>query len=490
MEELNWKRAEYDTWDEAFAGLAPIVRQQSLRIATYTQTIFIEACEKKFENQRADGVAQIVGEYADLAFKCGMYHQIGKALVPPEYQLLQIDFTEEEQAVYRKYTSDGRLLAATLQERSERAKEKRTGKLVERSTKNIPWLMIRESCAEHMERADGSGYPIGKFGPSISPIGQIVGIAKELDRLASETKSEKPFEEAFETLNAQSGKEFSKELINVLNGCREKCEQVYEKFIYYTMTLPKTIPLVDKNPERPMGLSYRPMICEKDGKPVAYEATMWFGGISDRPYDVEGLKEIEGMLERTNILNDMVTYFLYEATDTIFRIQNCKLDLESIVLKMPDSFYKGENQMKLLNQVFKDQPVEKSKLIPTINLKTLLEATDEIKDSIYRYSRGNIRLLVEDFDPEKMLPEKLKEFGIKLVRFKKDLLLKEGTAEWIKTIKGMGYSVIAGNADSHDAISWLKDCGVDYMSGTLTGMEVSEEQLIREALIRERDVWQ
>ena len=47
---------------------------------------------------------------ARLAYKCGMYHQLGKALVPPEYQILQNDFTGEERAVYRKYTTEGRIL--------------------------------------------------------------------------------------------------------------------------------------------------------------------------------------------------------------------------------------------------------------------------------------------------------------------------------------------------------------------------------------------
>ena len=36
------------------------------------------------------------GKYADLAYKCGMYHQLGKALVPPEYQIWNNGFTEEE----------------------------------------------------------------------------------------------------------------------------------------------------------------------------------------------------------------------------------------------------------------------------------------------------------------------------------------------------------------------------------------------------------
>ena len=161
LNEQNWKRKEYETWDEAFRGLTPAVRQQSVRVAAYTQALFIQACAGDFGSNTKEGADRIQGQYADLAYKCGMYHQLGKALVPPEYQLWQNDYSEEEQAVYRKYTSDGRLLVATLQERGNRAKEKRTGTLIEQPTKNIPWLMIREACEQHMERWDGSGYPMG-----------------------------------------------------------------------------------------------------------------------------------------------------------------------------------------------------------------------------------------------------------------------------------------------------------------------------------------
>ena len=125
--EQDWKRKEYESWDEAFRGLAPVIRQQSVRVAAYTQVIFTQACEDGFAADTEKGRQQINSKYTDLAYKCGMYHQLGKALVPPEYQIWSDDFTEEEAAVYRKYTTDGRTLIASLQESGLRAKEKRTG---------------------------------------------------------------------------------------------------------------------------------------------------------------------------------------------------------------------------------------------------------------------------------------------------------------------------------------------------------------------------
>ena len=128
MADLNWKKSYYESWDDAFRGLAPAVRQQSVRVAAYTQVLFVQACADGFANDRQIGLDEMQGRYADLAYKCGMYHQLGKALVPPEYQLWRSDFTPEEQAVYRKYTTDGRQLIAALQEAGASRREKRTGR--------------------------------------------------------------------------------------------------------------------------------------------------------------------------------------------------------------------------------------------------------------------------------------------------------------------------------------------------------------------------
>ena len=267
--EQDWKRKEYETWDEAFRGLAPVIRQQSVRVAAYTQVIFVQACEDGFASSTEKGRQQIGSQYADLAYKCGIYHQLGKALVPPEYQVWSDDFTEEEAAVYRKYTTDGRALIASLQEGALLAKEKRTGVIDYTDTENIPWQMQRESCQQHMERYNGSGYPEGRKGDEISPIAQIVGIAKELDRLVSETKSEDPFKEAFDAILSGEDCLWAPQLIAVLKNCRSKCRNIYNKYVHYTLTLPKTISLVDKRKDRPMGLHYRPMVGDNEGTVVA-----------------------------------------------------------------------------------------------------------------------------------------------------------------------------------------------------------------------------
>ncbi len=484
--EHNWKRKEYETWDEAFRGLTPAVRQQSVRVAAYAQTLFVQACAGSFGTNTRDGEERMQGQYADLAYKCGMYHQLGKALVPPEYQLWQDDFTDEEKAVYKKYTTDGRLLVSILQERGNRAKERRRGELLEQPTQNIPDLMLRETCEQHMERWDGSGYPANRLGSDISPIAQIVGIAKELDRLASETKSETPFDDAYRILISQMGTLWSPELIEVLKGARTKCRAVYNKYIHYTMTLPKTIPLVEKRKGRAMGLQYRPMVGDTQGSVVAYEAIPWFGGIPDRPGETETAQELEEILRRKELVTDISFYFLYEAADTVLRIENCKLKIQAVLLQMLPDFYLQGTQLQRLNQLFKDQPIPREKLLLTIPMDTILNAKKSTIEVIERYLRNGICLMVDGYDPAKLPSENLKTMGFTYLRLDPALHLKQETANTMNLLRRDGFTLIGGGADTHDALAWLAACGVAYMSGTLTGVPVSEDELIRDSLAREK----
>ena len=58
--ENNWKRTEYESWEEAFHGLAPAVRQQSVRVAAYTQALYLKACELKFGCETRDGAERMM----------------------------------------------------------------------------------------------------------------------------------------------------------------------------------------------------------------------------------------------------------------------------------------------------------------------------------------------------------------------------------------------------------------------------------------------
>lgn len=478
------KRRQFENWEDAFYGLTQIARQESARVAAYTQVLFVQACAEHFCADTEDGAEQIQGKNADLAFKCGMYHQLGKALVPPEYQIWQDDFTQEEQAVYRKYTSDGRLLVATLQERGG-DKEKMKGGLSEQPTDNVAWLMLRLSCEQHMERWDGSGYPAGLREAQISPIAQIVGLAKELDRLCSYTKSETPFDKAMSALVARAGNDWNPALIEILKQSRAKCRAVYNKYIYYTKTLPTTISLVEKRKDRPMGLHYRPMVSDTHGTIVAYEAIPWFAGVADEPGKKESAEQLQAMLRRKNLTLDVSFYFLYEAADAVLRMENCQLNLQAVLLQMLPDFYTAGTQLQRLLQLFKDQPIPKEKLLLTVPTDLLASATKANLEIIERYLRNGISLVADGYDPALFPPEKLKEMGFAHVRVAPRLYGKPETALTMTQLYQAGFTLLGGDVESHEILSWLGKCHVSYSDGPLTGPMVSEDEWIADALARE-----
>lgn len=485
MSELKWKRKEYESWDEAFRGLAPAVRQQSVRVAAYTQALFMQACKTPF-GAGGDYTAQIRSQYSDLAYKCGLYHQLGKALVPPEYQIEQKDFTEEERAVYRKYTADGAQLVADLQARTGRVKERRVGRLFERRVQNIPQLMLQESCRQHMERFDGSGYPDGRRGEEISPIARLVGLAHELDRLSALTKSENPFDEAYTELNAAAGTLWQPELIDILNAAREKCREVYDKYIYYTLTLPQTIPLVDKRPERPFGLTFRPMLSDRDGTVAAYEAAPWFRLTAQPDGDTVTAEEQQELIRRAGLAGEIMNYLLYEAADALYRMQNCKLDCAGILLEALPDFYQQGSRLKNFQKLFDDQPIPREKLMLTIPEDVALKANKTVSEILERYLRNGIVLVVDGYHPDGLSAQRLREMGFTHLRVAPELYLRQTTANAMYELTKQGFTLIGGGADSEDLLAWQLASGVAFTGGTMTGVPVTEDELIRDALLKER----
>ena len=477
----SYMRKTFETWEEAFRGLCPVVRQQSVRIAGYTQAIFLEACAAGFGLHQSGGSERMQSTYSELAYKCGMYHQLGKALVPEEYQIYSEAFSLEEKQLYRKYTQAGRMLVAELQEASNGNKRyKGEG---EPPTQNIPWLMIRESCEQHMERFDGTGYPEGLTKDDISPIAQIVGIAKEFDHLSADFKSENPFSEAFNAILEQSGKAFSPELCAVFKSARSKIQSVFNKYIHYTMKLPSTVPLVKKTKGRPMGLKFRGMT-GGESTLKAYEAIPWFAVKADQ---YEDMNSVAPRLERTDLIADVAFYLLYEAADMVLRMQNCKLEFKGLFMPMFSQFFCKENHLKRFEELFAHQPIDRSKLLIAIPEEKVLNANKGETEIIRRYLKNGVSLVLDNYHPESISPAMLKEWGFNHVRLSPETSTKPIYASDIRALQDRNIEVFAC-CNEHQHLNWLIESGVCGVCSHLNGEQMDEDAVIRECLLREREV--
>lgn len=458
MSRQELKKKKYASWDEAFRDLRVEVRQQSVRVAEYTQVLYLQACASSFGMGNSTWEERIKVDYAEVAYKCGLYHQIGKAFLPEEKQLWEACLFDADKVMYQKYPAQGRYLAAVLQEKGLKIRRKKPKGVSEFPTNNISWLMVRESCEQHMERWDGTGYPAGRVMEEISPIAQIVGLAKELDYLVSETKSENPFDEAFGILSQQADKAFSKELIDILNSARGKCRAVYRKYIHYTKTLPKTVPLVEKRKDRKMGLEYRSI------GDTMFEAVPWFAGVLEDDDKRESLEQVEPMLVRTKTLPDIMFYFLYEAADAIFHMQNCQLKHEGILVPMAADFYKGESQLGKLEQLFEDQPIDRSKLLLLVPEEAVVMAKAEELENFTSYIEEGIQLVVDGYHPDELSVETLQQVGFSKVRI----------------------AAVGEEEEQEELIEELKDVGIANIGYTDSKMEMTEDELIKNMLLGER----
>ena len=472
MEFSTWKRRVYESWDDAFRALAPVVRQQSVRVAAYTQVLFLQACKDGF----CADTEYMRSRFSEIAYKCGMYHQLGKALVPQEYQVLQNDFTAEEISVYQKYTTDGRQLVAQLLG----GRKKKRG-----NADGFAWDMMPDACEQHMERWNGTGFPEGRVGSAIAPIAQIVGLAKQLDLLASETKSEAPFKEAFAALVASAGANFSPALIEVLQNARAKCQSIYTKFIHYTMTLPKTVPLVKKTAKRPLGLRFRSVFGENEGEITAFEAVPWFEEMIERPDEEAFLAEKVAQFKRTELTKDVMMYLLYEAADALLRAQNCRVSPDSIIVNVFPDFYGNQSHLQELNKLFKDEPIERDRLVLTIPQAAVVSANKQTADVLRRYLKNGIALMVDDWNPAECTVERLQDFGFRHVRLSPALYFKPETQNTLRMLDSMGIAVYAGKADEQ-AKKWLAACKVRHISVLGETVLMSEDDLIRTLLLKER----
>ena len=53
-------------------------------------------------------------------------------------------------------------------------------------------------------------------------------------------------------------------------------------------------------------------------------------------------------------------------------------------------------------------------------------------------------------------------------------------------LREAGFTILGGHADNHETLSWLVTGGAAFISGTITGVTVDEDELIRDGLNRER----
>ena len=192
------------------------------------------------------------------------------------------------------------------------------------------------------------------------------------------------------------------------------------------------------------------------------------------------------MFARTELTTDVTFYLLYEAADTVLRMQNCKLDTMGVLVQILPRFFTRENHIQRFMQLFDDQPIDRKLLMLTVPAAEVVGGGKGMRTLLNRYIRSGITLVLDGYDPAKLSLEEIQEIGFTHIRFDHSLYMQESTANTMTSLRGLGFTLLGGGVEDTNVQRWLTACGVAAMSGPITGIIVEEDELIRDSLLQER----
>ncbi len=154
----------------------------------------------------------ISNEFADTIELAAPLHDIGKMRIPDSVLLKPDKLTAEEMAVMRTHSGIG---ADTLRSISSMGE------------KNPAIEMAIEIAESHHERWDGKGYPKGLKGEEIPLAARITSIVDVYDVLISERCYKKAYthEKAMEIINADAGKSFDPDIVEVFDKIQKQLKR-------------------------------------------------------------------------------------------------------------------------------------------------------------------------------------------------------------------------------------------------------------------------
>ncbi|MFZ5590257.1 MAG: HD domain-containing phosphohydrolase [Bacillota bacterium] len=182
--------------------------QSKISPSEHVETVFAFAEAIGARDYNTMGHSEKVAEYArmlaeymgldekmvEMAYLCGIVHDVGKIGIPENILNKPGRLTEEEYNVIKKHVDKGIDILAC-----------------------ISWLEeIVPIIKAHHERYDGTGYPDQLQGEEIPLLGRIIAVADAFDAMTSNRSYRKalPLEEAIDELKKNAGRQFDPEVVN------------------------------------------------------------------------------------------------------------------------------------------------------------------------------------------------------------------------------------------------------------------------------------
>ncbi len=454
-------KKNYRTFKEAFNALPEPTKAHCIRVAEYTRALFLDAVAIEFRLGDDKASEQLEAEHERGAYLCGLYHDIGKVLIPVQYHNPLEDFGTEETALYRKHPADGAALGRQM--------------VFGEELTDIEKDMIAEAIEFHHERPSSVGFEDGKNEADILPMALITGFASHFDHLVTARRSETPFEDVMKEVLARFSEET--ELQFLLQEGQNRLRRVFLKYQEQSLMIPNILPFVKRKNNRSFELKYRPIVDRKTKATVAVQAKPYFKDNKDTFVDYE---EVKTILNKNKLIPEVGRYFIYEAGDMTKRIAACELPIQYVALELMPSYFTQTKIVQVMQQQLSDARMENGKLLFAIDESLFRTGSKAFISNMERMAAAGMPVLLTGWTGAMSL-EDIRKYGIVKAALGTDIyprLSEPETEAAIKALQEAGIEVIAGDMEKVKYSGLLTNLEVMTMAGPMAGDFITEDELV------------
>ena len=463
-------KREFNNLQEAFGALSEEEQEHARRVSEFLQVFFLQCCVNDVYLDDPKAGVRLTEENRDIIALGGLYHDIGKSLVPAAYQKNSEDLGPEEQALYRLHPSDSEKLINTY--------------LGERKVyKSNEMNYLREIALNHHEYWNGTGYPGALKGENIPILGRMAAIADALDHYAMERRAEQPLDYALKRLSDEAGILFDPVLVKILKTAKAKLKRVFNAHLGESRAVPEVENFVNRTASRPMYLSYRPIVYRRNGSRAAYDCIFRFrdkDGI--REYD-EGMKKI---IREEKLTMDMGVYFLLEAMDSVNRFNACGIRFDFLAVPLPIGFYNQRGVVKEFTEALRDTEVPAEKIAAVITPEDYQKRTKTMFENLRKLKEAGVRILYRNISPEKLKEESFEELSMTHCSIGSDMeerVEEEGVVSFYKDLQEKNVVLISDDLEKKKIGPAVGRLGVTLQMGPATGDYIEENELVETELM-------
>lgn len=375
-------KRSFESIEEAVGTLVESTKEHCERVAAYTEIIFLEARAEEIYSNDPKAQSRLKEEMCEVAKEAALYHDLGKAMFPEEYQTQSKNFSDEEYALFQSHVTNS---VNILTEHYRRE--------LGRSALQERYLL--EAIAQHHENWNGTGYPAGLKGTGISILARIISLAEHLDHWFCRVHSEHPFEDAMVRAREEAGNRVDPELVELLPNIEKKLKKVFMAHVTQTRTIPAIDGFVRKGPQAPIAIWYRPIEDRAKGETVACEGIVKFR-FAGHYVDYE---EVEHLItEDVKTRRDLGAYIALSMCDTVRRIDAGQLPIRFVAVRLPGGMITIKGLARDFISAAADSKVSPERLCLVLGKDNMTEFRSVLRENIRLLQEAGCKIILDGLD--------------------------------------------------------------------------------------------